>query len=59
MPFYITVGVLGAACIGTVIYFWMQLSSPPSIYVKDPKPPADERVHWMAMKDVTSCDKLR
>jgi tetratricopeptide (TPR) repeat protein len=52
MPFYITVGVLGAACIGTVIYFWMQLSSPPSIYVKDPKPPADERVVEVARPPV-------
>lgn len=43
MPFYITMGLLGVACIGTVIYFWIQLSSPPSIYVKNPKPPSDER----------------
>jgi tetratricopeptide (TPR) repeat protein len=43
LPFYITVGALGVLCIGTVIYFWMQLSAPPSIYVKNPKPPADER----------------
>jgi len=43
LPFYITMGALGVACIGTVIYFWIQLSSPPSIYVKNPKPPSDER----------------
>jgi len=43
LPFYITMGVLGMVCIGTVIYFWMQLSSPPSIYVKNPRPPAGEQ----------------
>jgi len=43
LPFYITMGVLGVVCVGTVIYFWIQLSPPPSIYVKDPKPPAGEQ----------------
>lgn len=43
MPFYVTVGALGVVCIGTVAYFWIQLSSPPSIYVKNPKPPAGEQ----------------
>lgn len=42
MPFYITMGLLGVACVGTVIYFWIQLSSPPSIYNANPKPPAGE-----------------
>ncbi|HEX5093502.1 MAG TPA: tetratricopeptide repeat protein [Burkholderiales bacterium] len=43
MPFYITMGLLGSVCIGTVIYFYIQLSSPPSIYVKNPKPPSGEQ----------------
>lgn len=42
LPFYITLGVLGVACVGTVVYFWIQLSSPPSIYNANPKPPANE-----------------
>lgn len=42
LPFYITVGILGAVCVATVIYFWIQLRPPASIYVADPKPPANE-----------------
>jgi len=42
MPFYITMGVLGTACVATVVYFWIQLSSPPSIYNANPNPPANE-----------------
>ena len=38
LPFFITMGMLGAACAGTVIYFWIQLSPRPSLYVTDPKP---------------------
>jgi Tfp pilus assembly protein PilF len=44
LPFYITVGVLGAFAVGTVIYFWIQLRPPQSLYVKDPKPPSGETV---------------
>jgi tetratricopeptide (TPR) repeat protein len=42
LPFYITMGALGVACVATVIYFWIQLSSPPTIYNANPKPPAGE-----------------
>ncbi|MDH5220127.1 MAG: hypothetical protein OEW94_02730, partial [Betaproteobacteria bacterium] len=44
LPFYITVGVLGAFAVGTVIYFWIQLRPPQSLYVKDVKPPSGETV---------------
>lgn len=42
LPFYITTGVLGAFAVATVIYFWIQLRPPQSLFVKDPKPPAGE-----------------
>jgi Tfp pilus assembly protein PilF len=44
LPFYITVGVLGAFAVGTVIYFWIQLRPPQSLFVKDAKPPSGEAV---------------
>src|SRR4029079_10208585 len=31
LPFYITLAVLGAFAIGTVIYFWYQLRPPPPL----------------------------
>jgi tetratricopeptide (TPR) repeat protein len=42
LPFFITMGVLGAACVGTVAYFWIQLSPPPSTFNANPKPPSGE-----------------
>jgi len=42
LPFYITVGVLGAFAIGTVVYFWIQLRPPPPLVNANPKPPAGE-----------------
>jgi tetratricopeptide (TPR) repeat protein len=36
MPFYITVGVLGAFAVGTVIYFWYQLRPPQSLVNLNP-----------------------
>jgi tetratricopeptide (TPR) repeat protein len=43
MPFYITVGVLGTACVATVVYFWIQLRPPTSLYIANAKPqPAAE-----------------
>lgn len=38
LPFYITLGVLGVAAIGIVVYFWIQLQ-PPRMLV-NPNPPA-------------------
>ncbi|HYD57643.1 MAG TPA: tetratricopeptide repeat protein [Burkholderiales bacterium] len=38
LPFYITMGVLGVAAVGIVVYFWYQLQ-PPSMLV-NPNPPA-------------------
>src|SRR3972149_5028917 len=43
LPFFITVGVLGAFAIGTVIYFWLQLRPAPSLANANPPPPAGGR----------------
>ena len=43
MPFYITVGVLGAFALGTVAYFWAQLRPPPSLVNANPARPTDEK----------------
>jgi hypothetical protein len=40
MPFYITLGALGAFAIGTVVYFWMQLRPPPPLVNANPPRPA-------------------
>ena len=37
MPFYITLGVLGAFAVGTVVYFWYQLQPPPSLVNLNPQ----------------------
>jgi len=42
MPFYITLGVLGAFALGTVGYFWVQLRPPPSLVNVDPPRQANE-----------------
>jgi tetratricopeptide (TPR) repeat protein len=42
LPFYIALGVLGAFGVGTVIYFWMQLSTPSPLYNTNPSPPPGE-----------------
>lgn len=42
LPFYITMGVLGAFALGTVIYFWMQLRPPPPLVNTNPVRPAGE-----------------
>ncbi|HYT48212.1 MAG TPA: tetratricopeptide repeat protein [Burkholderiales bacterium] len=36
MPFYITMGVLGAFALGTVGYFWVQLRPPPGLVNANP-----------------------
>ena len=38
LPFYITMGVLGAFAVGTVGYFWYQLRPPQSLVVANPRP---------------------
>jgi tetratricopeptide (TPR) repeat protein len=43
MPFYITVGVLGAFALGTVAYFWAQLRPAPSLVNTNPARSADEK----------------
>jgi tetratricopeptide (TPR) repeat protein len=40
LPFYITMGLLGAFAAGTVIYFWIQLRPPPSLVNANPTPTA-------------------
>jgi tetratricopeptide (TPR) repeat protein len=42
LPFFITLGALGVFAIGTVVYFWMQLSPRPPLVNLNPKPPAGE-----------------
>lgn len=44
MPFYITLGALGAFAVGTVVYFWFQLQPPPSLVNLNPPRPADTAV---------------
>src|SRR5258708_3851139 len=39
LPFYITMGFLGAFAVGTVVYFWYQLR-PPSPFVNTSPPPS-------------------
>jgi tetratricopeptide (TPR) repeat protein len=42
LPFYITMGMLGAFALGTVVYFWMQLRPPPPLVNTNPVRPAGE-----------------
>jgi tetratricopeptide (TPR) repeat protein len=42
LPFYITMGALGAFALGTVVYFWMQLRPPPPLVNTSPVRPAGE-----------------
>ena len=42
LPFFITLGALGAFAIGTVIYFGIQLRPPAPLVNLNPKPPAGE-----------------
>jgi len=42
LPFFITVGALGAFAVGTAIYFYIQLRPPPALYNPNPKPPSGE-----------------
>jgi len=44
LPFYITVAVLGAFALGTVVYFWLQLRPAPSLVNPNPVRSADEKV---------------
>ncbi len=43
LPFYITMVVLGAFALGTVVYFWYQLRPPSPLINANPKPPTDEK----------------
>jgi len=42
LPFYITMGALGAFSLGTAVYFWMQLRPPPALVNANPPRPAAE-----------------
>lgn len=42
LPFFITMGVLGAFAVGTVIYFWMQLRPPAPLVNLNPQRAAQE-----------------
>jgi tetratricopeptide (TPR) repeat protein len=39
LPFYITLGVLGAFGVSTAVYFWYQLRPPPALVNSSPQPP--------------------
>jgi Tfp pilus assembly protein PilF len=43
LPFFITMGVLGAFTVGTVIYFWLQLRPAPPLINTNPQRAADEK----------------
>ena len=43
LPFYITMAVLGLLAVGTGVYFWFELRSPPTLVNTNPKPPSDEK----------------
>ena len=43
LPFYITLGVLGAFALGTAGYFWYQLRPPPALVNASPPPPSGEQ----------------
>lgn len=43
LPFYITMAVLGAFAVGTVVYFWYQLRPPPSLVNTAGKPQPGEK----------------
>jgi Tfp pilus assembly protein PilF len=43
LPFYITMGVLGAFALGTVVYFWIQLRPAPALVNANPQRSADEK----------------
>jgi hypothetical protein len=40
LPFQLTVGALSVAAVGTIIYFWIQLSPPAPLVNTNPPPPA-------------------
>jgi tetratricopeptide (TPR) repeat protein len=44
LPFYITLGLLGAAAIGIVVYFWIQLRPAPALVNPNPTRAAEESV---------------
>jgi tetratricopeptide (TPR) repeat protein len=49
LPFFITLGVLGVAAVGIVIYFWIQLRPPaPLVNTNPPRNPAEKPVEVAA-----------
>jgi tetratricopeptide (TPR) repeat protein len=44
LPFYITLGVLGAFAVGTAGYFWYQLRPPPALVNTNPPPSGEQPV---------------
>ena len=51
LPFYITMGVLGAFAVGTAIYFWIQLRPAPSLVNTNPtRSPSENAVATSAAK---------
>lgn len=43
LPFYITMAVLGMACVGTGVYFYLQLRPPPPLVNTNPQRPKEEK----------------
>jgi len=54
MPFYITMGALGAFAVGTVIYFYFQLRTPPSLVNLNPPRQAEETIAAAPSAPVTA-----
>jgi tetratricopeptide (TPR) repeat protein len=44
LPFFITMGALGAFAVGTVVYFWIQLRPPAPLVNTNPQRPTGEQV---------------
>jgi tetratricopeptide (TPR) repeat protein len=43
LPFFITMGILGAFAVGTAVYFWIQLRPAPPLVSTNPARPAGEK----------------
>ena len=44
LPFFITLGALGAFAVGTVVYFWIQLRPPAPLVNTNPRPSGEPQV---------------
>jgi len=56
MPFYVTLGVLGAFGIGTVLYFWIQLRPPAPLVNANPPRQAESAVAAVESRPVPAAE---